>query len=191
MTVGVLETVAFWVLAVIAVVSGALVFRVDSMARATYALAVSFVAVGIQVLLLGLSYIGVITVLMMIMEMAIMAVYMIMFMGMNPALMPMNMVHGRKAAAGTSAAVFVALTAGILLAPWPARRAEPGPDPTAALGEALMGSKMLVMVVVSAVLLATVIAALVLALPRGRYDRFGDDLRRRPPDDPQRGGVGR
>ena len=46
-------------------------------------------------------------------------------------------------------------------------------------------------VVVSAVLLATVVAALVLALPRGRYDRFGDDLRRRPPADPQPGGVGR
>ncbi len=94
--------------------SGALVFRVDSMARATYALAVSFAAVGIQVLLLGLSYIGVITVLMMIMEMAIMAVYMIMFMGMNPALMPMNMVHGKRtAAAHFRGGVFVALTAGI------------------------------------------------------------------------------
>lgn len=183
--------VLFWLLAAVAVVSGALVFRVDSMARATYALAVSFVAVGIQVLLLGLSYIGVITVLMMIMEMAIMAVYMVMFMGMNPALMPMNMVHGKRTAAATSTAVFVALVVGVLLAPWPARNGEPNPDPTAALGEALMGSKMLVMIVVSAVLLATVVAALVLALPRSRYDRFGDDLQRRPPDDPQPGGVGR
>ena len=26
---------------------------------------------------------------------------------------------------------------------------------------------------------------------RARYDRFGDDLRRRPADDPQPGGVGR
>ena len=191
MDVGVAGTVVFWVLAVVAVLAGAAVFRVDSMARATYALAVSFVAVGIQVLLLGLSYIGVITVLMMIMEMAVMAVYMIMFMGMNPALMPMSMVHGKRTALATAGGVFLALTAGILLAPWPARSGDPGPDPTAALGEALMGPKMLVMIVVSAVLLATVIAALVLALPRGRYDRFGDDLRRCPPADPQPGGVGR
>ena len=191
MSIGIAGTVAFWVLAVIAVLAGAAVFRVDSMARATYALAVSFVAVGIQVLLLGLSYIGVITVLMMIMEMAIMAVYMIMFMGMNPALMPMNMVHGKRTAAATAVGVFLALTVGILLAPWPPRTGDPWPDPTAALGEALMESKMLVMIIVSAVLLVTVIAALVLALPRGRYDRFGDDLRRRPPIDPQPGGVGR
>ncbi len=191
MTFGVPEVALFWVLAVVAVLSGALVFRVDSMARATYALAASFVAVGFQVLLLGLSYIGVITILMMIMEMAIMVVYMIMFMGMNPALMPMNMVHGKKVAAGTAAGVFVALAAGILLAPWPDRHGTAGSDPTAALGEALMGSKMLVMIIVSAVLLATIVAALVLALPRGRYDRFGDDLRRRPPADPQPGGVGR
>ncbi len=191
MSIGLLGTVVFWMLAVIAVLCGAAVFRVDSMARATYALAVSFIAVGAQVLILGLSYIGVITVLMMIMEMAIMAVYMIMFMGMNPALMPMNMVHGNKAAAVTAAGVFAALATGILLAPWPDRAGVPDPDPTAALGEALIGSKMLVMIVVSAVLLATVVAALVLALPRGRYDRFGDDLRRRPPADPQPGGVGR
>ncbi len=191
MTFGVPEVVLFWVLAVVAVLSGALVFRVDSMARATYALAASFVAVGFQVLLLGLSYIGVITILMMIMEMAIMAVYMIMFMGMNPALMPMDMVHGKKVSAGIAGGVFVALTAGIVLAPWPDRLGEAGSDPTAALGEALMGSKMLVMIIVSAVLLATIVAALVLAMPRGRYDRFGDDLRRRPPADPQPGGVGR
>ena len=191
MSIGTPGTVVFGVLAVVAVLAGAAVFRVDSMARATYALAVSFVAVGIQVLLLGLSYIGVITVLMMIMEMAIMAVYMIMFMGMNPALMPMNMVHGKRTALATATAVFALLAAGILLAPWPARRAEPISDPTAALGEALMGPKMLVMIIVSAVLLVTVVAALVLALPRGRYDRFGDDLRRRPPTDPQPGGVGR
>jgi NADH-quinone oxidoreductase subunit J len=191
MSLGVPGAVLFWVLAVVAVLSGALVFRVDSMARATYALALSFVAVGLQVLLLGLSYIGVVTVLMMIMEMAIMAVYMIMFMGMNPALVPMNMVHGKRTAIATAAGVFLSLTAGILLAPWPARRGDPASDPTAALGESLMGTKMLVMIIVSAVLLATVVAALVLAMPRGRYDRFGDDLQRRPPADPQPGGVGR
>jgi len=31
----------------------------------------------------------------------------------------------------------------------------------------------------------------VLALNRGRYDRFGDDLKQRPPADPARGGIGR
>jgi len=183
--------VAFWVLAVVAVAGGAAVFVVDSMARATYALALSFVAVGIQVILLGLNYVGVIVVLMMVMEMAIMAVYMIMFMGMNPALMPMSMVHGRRWSLTTAITLFAVLAVGILLTPWPTSSGAPAADPTAALGRALMEGKMLVMILVSAVLLTTIVAALVLALPRGRYDRFGDDLRRRPPADPQPGGVGR
>ncbi len=88
-------------------------------------------------------------------------------------------------------AVFVALGGGNSAGAVARAPGVPDPDPTAALGAALMGSKMLVMIIVSAVLLATVIAAMVLALPRGRYDRFGDDLRRRPPTDPQPGGVGR
>lgn len=183
--------VLFWVLAVVAVLSGAAVFWVDSMARATYALAVSFVSVGLALLLVDLHYVGVVTVLMMVMEMAVMAVYMIMFMGMNPALMPMSMVHDQRKAVVAAVACFVVLAAGVLLVPWPARAGAPDPDPTAALGHALMGSKMLVMMAISPVMVATIVAGVVLASPRSRYDRFGDDLRRRPPDDPQPGGVGR
>ena len=48
-----------------------------------------------------------------------------------------------------------------------------------------------VMMIVGPMLVATIVAGITLAAPRGRYDRFGDDLRRRPPDDPQPGGVGR
>jgi hypothetical protein len=54
-----------------------------------------------------------------------------------------------------------------------------------------MGSKMLVMLTVSPILFATIVAALVLANPRGRYDRWGDDLQRARPDDPQQGGLGK
>jgi NADH:ubiquinone oxidoreductase subunit 6 (subunit J) len=169
--------VVFWLLAAVAVAAGIAVFRVDSMARATYALAVSFVAVGLVLLLLGLDYLGVVVVLMMVMEMAVMAVYMVMFMGMNPALMPMSMVHDRRRAAVVSAAAFVLLGGGALLVPWPARRTAPVGDVTAALGHALMGSKMLVMMAVSAVMVATIVAGIVLAAPGGRYDRWGDDLR--------------
>lgn len=183
--------VAFWFVAVVAVLSGAAVFWVNSMARATYALALSFIAVGVAVLLLRQDYVGVVTILMMVMEMAVMAVYMVMFMGMNPALMPMSMVHGHRSALIASVGCFLLLAAGALLVPWPARRGVPPVDATRALGEALMGSHMLVMVVVSPVMVATIVAGVVLAASRGRYDRYGDDLRRRPADDPQPGGVGR
>ena len=182
--------IAFWALGLIAVVTGALVFVVDSMARATYALALSFVAVGLQTLLLQQGYVGVVIVLMMVMEMAVMAVYMVMFMGMNPALMPMSMVHDKRLALAASIGTFLALAAGILLVDWPARRGEPSADVTRSLGEALMGSHMLVMAVVSPVMVATIVGGVVLAAHRTRYDRFGDNLDRRPPDDPQPGGVG-
>ena len=185
------SAVVFWVLSVLAVASGVAVFRVDSMARATYALAVSFVAVGLVLLLFHLAFAGIITVLMMVMEMAVMAIYMVMFMGMNPALMPMSMVHSKRWAVGVAAAVFVVLACGALLVPWPARQGAPAADLTASLGDALMGSKMIVMMVVSPVLFATLVASVVLAMPTGRYDRFGDDLRRHPANDPQPGGVGR
>ncbi|CAN5697893.1 hypothetical protein BH09ACT8_BH09ACT8_33010 [soil metagenome] len=183
--------IAFWIVAVVAVLSGAAVFWVDSMARATYALACSFIAVGVNVLLLHQNYVGIITILMMVMEMAVMVVYMIMFMGMNPALMPMSMVHDNRRALGAAVVTFALLAAGILLVDWPARRGAPSGDVTRALGDALMGSKMLVMTVMSPVMVATIVAGIVLAVRRTRYDRFGDDLARRTPDDPQPGGVGR
>ena len=183
--------IGFWVLGTTAVLSGAAVFRVDSMARATYALALSFVAVALVLLLLQQNYAGLVTALMMIMEMAIMAVYMVMFMGMNPALMPMSMVHGKKISFAASIGAFALLATGILLVDWPTRRGAPSADVTAVLGEALMGPKMLVMAAISPVMVATIIAGVVLASQRSRYDRLGDDLRRRPPSDPQRGGVGR
>ncbi len=185
-----LPDLLFWGLGVVAVVSGAYVFVVDSMARATYALAVSFVAVGAALLLMDLDYVGLVTVLMMVMEMAVMAVYMVMFMGMNPALMPMSMVHGNRTAVAAAVSVFVVLAGGVLLVDWPARRGAPAPDTVAALGEALMGSKMLVMMTISPVMIATMVAGVALAVPGGRYDRLGDDLRG-PATDPQPGGVGR
>ena len=68
-----------------------------------------------------------------------MAVFMIMYM-MNPAgLMPMTMVHNKVGSAAIAVGTFVVLAAGILLVDWPSRQGEPPPDPTFALGEALMG----------------------------------------------------
>jgi NADH:ubiquinone oxidoreductase subunit 6 (subunit J) len=182
-------TIVFWIAAVVAVLAAAAVFWVDSMARATYALAVSFIAVGVSVLVLHLDFIGVVTILMMVMEMAVMAVFMVSYMGMNPALMPMDMTHSKRPAAVIAAIVFVGLAAAALLIPWPARTGAAPEDTTRALGEAIMGSKMLVMLTISPVLFATIVAALVLANPRGRYDRYGASLRERPAD-PEPGGVG-
>ncbi len=172
-----LVDVAFWACGLVAVAAGVVVFVVDSMARATYSLALSFVATGACLLLMQQGYLGVIVVLMMVMEMAVMAVYMVMFMGMNPALMPMVMVHSHRAAIGTAVGTFVLLGGGALLVPWPERRGSPSPDVTAALGRAIMEEQMLVMMVVGAVMLATIVVGVLLSVGRSRYDRLGDDLR--------------
>jgi NADH:ubiquinone oxidoreductase subunit 6 (subunit J) len=184
-------TLAFAALALLAVVFGFLVFRVDSMARATFALAVSFVAVGGVLLLLDLDYLGVVVVVMMVMEMAIMAVFMIAYM-MNPAgLMPMSMYHGKPQAMSVAVGTFVVLAGGALLVDWPERQGTPPADVTEQAGLGIMGSHMLVMMGIGAVILTTIVAALVLATARGRYDRLGDDLTARPSRDPIPGGVGR
>ena len=186
-----MSAILFWVFSIVAVAGAVAVFVVDSMARASYALALSFIAVGAIILQLDLDYIGVITILMMTMEMAIMAVFMVMYMGINPALMPMDMTHNKRWSGVLAIGTFVLLAAGALLIPWPARMGEPAVDLTISLGEAIMGPKMLAMLTISPALFATIIAALVISNPRGRYDRFGADLKRRTPDDPLRGGLGR
>ena len=175
----------------LAAASGFFVFRFNSMARATISLLVSFLAVGGLLVLLGLSYLGIVVMLMMVMEMVIMALFMIAYM-MNPAgLMEMAMFHNKRGSLVISIGAFFVLAAGIFLIDWPAPAGRPPDDPTRQVGTALMGAHMLTMVVLGVTLVATMIGAVVLANRRGRYDRFGDDLRRRSPDDPIPGGVGR
>ncbi|WP_345595514.1 NADH-quinone oxidoreductase subunit J [Streptomyces marokkonensis] len=185
------DTVLLVVLGVLALTGGVLVFTLNSMARVTFALLASLVCVGGVAAVLGLPYLGVVIVLMMVMEMLIMAVFMIAYM-MNPAgLMPMSMLHNKRGSLVVSGAVFAALVTGIFLVPWPedAPAARPE-DSTVQVGTELMGDQMLTMVTLGFVLLATMVGATVLATHRGRYDRFGDDLDR-PADDPTGGGVGR
>ncbi|HLU59724.1 MAG TPA: NADH-quinone oxidoreductase subunit J [Pseudonocardia sp.] len=161
--------VLFWTLAAAALGFGYLVFRVDSMARATFALLASFLAVAGEVLLLGLGYLGVVIALMMVVEMVVMAVFMVMFM-MNPAgLVPMTMVHNKAGSAAIAIGTFVALAAGVLVVDWPTRVGEPAPDVTLALGEALMGGQMLTMMTLGVALFATIVATVVLSTARGRY----------------------
>lgn len=178
-------------LGVVAVAAGIAVFVVDSMARATFALLGSFLAAAGVLLAFDLVYLAVVTALMMTIEMAIMAVFMIAFM-MNPAgLMPMTMVHNTKGSAVVGAGAFVVLTAGIWTIDWPTRSGQLPADSTRQLGEAIMGSHMLVMLVIGIALFATILAGTILATSRGRYDRFGADLAASRPDDPVPGGLPR
>ena len=189
--VSVWSVVAVVVLGVLSVAAGVAVFVVDSMARATFALLASFLAVTGILVAFDLVYLAFVTALMMTIEMAIMAVFMIMFM-MNPAgLMPMTMVHNNRGSAVVGVGAFVLLTVGIWTIDWPVRSGSPPADSTRQLGEAIMGSHMLVMLVLGIGLFATILAGTVLATARGRYDRFGPDLTSGRPADPVPGGLPR
>jgi NADH-quinone oxidoreductase subunit J len=153
-------------LGAVAVVTGIAVFVADSMARATFLLLASFVAVAVLLLAFGLAYLGIVVVLMMTIEMMIMVVFMVMLM-MNPAgLEPMTMVHNRWGSRLVALAVFVVLGAGALLVPWPVRPPATG-DPTTALGADLMGPQMLTMTVLGLALLATIVGTVAVAASRG------------------------
>lgn len=171
MSVSPVVDLLFWLFAVGAVVAGWLVFRADSMVRAAFWLLASFAGVAGVMLLLNLQFLGFILLLMMAGEMAIMAVFMVMFM-MNPAgLNPMNMVHQHRTSiiAGVIAFLGVGLVA--LVGRFPAApRADVG-DVTAQLGTELLGGSMLVFQTAGVALLATMIGAIAVAAQRGR---FGD-----------------
>src|SRR5258708_34115699 len=155
-----------------------MVFRFGSMAGVTIALLVSFLAAGGLVIVLGLAYLGVVVILMMVMEMIIMAVFMIAYM-MNPAgLISMSMDHNKPRARAISVASFLLLAAGIFAAPWPRRAGGQPARPAFQLGKELMTTQMLTMVTLGVVLVATMGAAVVLATSRGRSDRVGGDPRR-------------
>ena len=176
--------IAFWFFGGASVVTGWLVFRTDSMVRASFYLLASFVNVGIVLLLLRAEYLSLILILMMSGEMAIMAVFMVMFM-MNPAgLNPMSMVHQHRASVAGSLIAFAVLAGVGVLARFPARPARPA-GVTAALGAELLGGSMLVFESAGAALLATMIAAIALASTRGRFGA-ADDGSDAPPLDPDR-----
>jgi NADH:ubiquinone oxidoreductase subunit 6 (subunit J) len=166
--------VSYWILlplGPLAIVSGWLVFRFDSMVRATLALMVSFLSVAVLLLSLNGEFLFAITFLMMIGEMMIMVMFMVAFM-MNPAgLNPMNMVHQPRLAAIAGGALFAVLAIAILLADFPEPEGSAPADVTAAIGHELMGPSMLIFETAGVTLLCGMITVIAIAAHKGR---FGD-----------------
>lgn len=169
----------FWVLALVAIISGWRVFCTDSMIRASFLLLLSFVATGLIMLLLAAPYIGVATIFMMAVEMTVMALFMVMFM-MNPAgLNPMQMVHQHRLSIAAGVAVFAALTLAVLTSPLPDHPVTAGQPVVHDLGIELLGHSMLIFETAGITLLATMLGTVVLS---SRQGRFGDaDTGSRPP----------
>lgn len=170
---------AFLALSAIAIVSGWRVFATDSMVRASFLLLLSFVAVGLIILLLAAPYIGVATIFMMAVEMMVMALFMVMFM-MNPAgLNPMMMVHQNRFAIGAGIVAFLGLSAAVLATGFTTDPVDPGRQVIRELGLEMLGPSMLIFETAGVTLLAAMVGAVVLS---SRTGRFGlSDEGSRPP----------
>ena len=162
--------VAFVVFGAAAVVTGYLVFRTDSMVRASFWLLASFVNVGLILVMLNARFIGFSVVLMMAGEMSVMAIFMVMLM-MNPAgLNPMTMVHQHRASIAAGVVAFLALAGVGVVVDFPDNPARQDPAAvTAELGVEELGDSMLVFQTAGAALLATMIGGIAVTSRRGRY----------------------
>lgn len=182
--------VAFAVFGVSAVVTGYLVFRTDSMVRASFWLLASFVNVGFILLLLNARFLGFSVILMMAGEMSVMAVFMVMLM-MNPAgLNPMTMVHQNRVSIAAGVVSFLALAAVGVFVDFPVDPArQPPAVVTAELGVEELGDSMLVFQTAGAALLATMIGAIAVTSRRGRYGD-AEQGSAPPPLDPVAGEAG-
>jgi NADH-quinone oxidoreductase subunit J len=158
------------VLGAVAVVTGWLVFRTDSMVRASFWLLASFVSVGGILVLLNARFLGFSVMLMMAGEMAVMAIFMVMLM-MNPAgLNPMTMVHQHTAAKVAGAVAFIALAIVGVAVDFPDQPAtQTSAEVTEQLGVEELGDSMLVFQTAGAALLATMIGSIAITSRRGRY----------------------
>jgi NADH:ubiquinone oxidoreductase subunit 6 (subunit J) len=139
------------------------------MVRAAFWLLASFISVGAILILLNLHFLGLILMLMMAGEMAIMAVFMVMFM-MNPAgLNPMMMVHQHRASVAAGVTAFGGLTLVAFFGVFPVGPARNPVGVPGQLGTELLGESMLVFQTAGVVLLATMIGAIAIAGSRGRF----------------------
>ena len=157
-------------LGAVAVITGWLVFRTDSMVRASFWLLASCVSVGGILVLLNARFLGFSVMLMMAGEMAVMAIFMVMLM-MNPAgLNPMTMVHQHTVAKVSGVVAFLALAVVGVLVDFPDQPAtQTSAEVTEQLGVEELGDSMLVFQTAGATLLATMIGSIAITSRRGRY----------------------
>ena len=181
----------FYALAALALAAGWLTFRARSAVRAAFLLLCSFLSVAMLMLLLEAEFLAGITMLVILGEMVVMALFAVAFT-LNPGgLNPPRMVHQPRLAAAVAITVFVVLAISIRSAKFPIPLAQPLPDPTVALGRELLGASVLIFETVGVLLLTATIAVVAIAARRGRF-RGGATVKRGQPRvaPPQPAGAG-
>ncbi len=150
---------------------GIVVFRTHSMVRSALALLFSQAAIGAMFLAMQAEFLGVLQLMMMATEMAIMAIFMVMYMMDPGGLGAMDMTHQKRASVtagvlGTLAALGIAL-----LVDWTPTGTLTGPvEQTRLLGIEIMERSMLIFETAGVTILTAMIAATAIAV-EGRRGR--------------------
>jgi len=149
---------------------GLAVFLTRSMVRSALSLLFSMAAVGAVFLTMEAEFLGVLQLMMMGTEMAIMAIFMVMYMMDPGGMSQMDMTHQKRLSIAVGAMAGVAASAVALLADW-GPVAEAMPDPTAqnrGLGIELMERSMLIFETAGVTILVAMVAATAVAIGRRR-----------------------
>lgn len=164
------QAVALLLFGLIALWFGIAVFRTRSMIRSAFSLLTSMAALGAMFLAMQTEFLGVLQFMMMATEMAIMAIFMMMYMMDPGGLGQMDMSHQKRLSllAGLVAAVVAAAVAGVTA--WgPIVTASPSPVmQTERLGLELLSRSMLIFETAGLSILVAMIAATALAVARRR-----------------------
>ena len=154
----------------LAVGFGVGVFRTSSMVRSAMSLLASMAAIGGLFLAMEAEFLGVLQLMMMAGEMAIMAVFMVMYMMDPGGLGKMDMSHQKRAAKLAGAAAAAAALAVVAFTDWEpiAERALSPSAQTRALGIELMERSMLIFETAGVTILVAMIASITVALARRR-----------------------
>ena len=145
---------------------GVVVFRTSSMVRSALALLFSMAAIGGMFLAMETEFLGVLQLMMMATEMAIMAIFMVMYMMDPGGLGGMDMTHQKRSSLAAGGLGALAALAVALLAGWGpvAARAPAATAQVHDLGIEIMERSMLIFETAGVTILTAMIAATAIAI---------------------------
>ena len=145
------------------------VFRTSSMVRSALALLFAQAAIGAMFLAMQAEFLGVLQIMMMATEMAIMAIFMVMYMMDPGGLGEMDMSHQKRASLLAGSLGALAAVGVVLLVDWGSVASAPRPvDQVHDLGIEIMERSMLIFETAGVTILTAMVAATAIAVERRR-----------------------
>lgn len=145
------------------------VFRTSSMVRSALSLLFAQAAIGAMFLAMQAEFLGVLQIMMMATEMAIMAIFMVMYMMDPGGLGEMDMSHQKRASLLAGSLGALAAVGVVLLVDWGSVASAPRPvDQVHDLGIEIMERSMLIFETAGVTILTAMVAATAIAVERRR-----------------------